>query len=174
MKKFTLIATATLAAVSICGTASAADGTINFTGSIRDTACTVDTASANQTVNLGNIATTSFGSAGSSASSARFTINLTDCPAAITSASIRFDGPLASGNSNLLALSSGQTATNVGVGIYEQNSTTLIPVGSPSDAVTLSATGINAINFLAKYVSTAAVVGAGSANAVATFTVAYN
>ncbi|MEB7538539.1 fimbrial protein [Pantoea anthophila] len=173
MKKLRLIAT-TLAAVSICGTASAADGTVNFTGTIRDTACTVDTASANQTVNLGTVAATSFGSAGATASSTRFTINLTGCPAAVTSASIRFDGPLASGNSNLLALSSGQTATNVGVGIYQQDSSTLIPVGRASAPVTLSSTGTNALNFIAKYVSTAAAVGAGSANAVATFTVAYN
>lgn len=171
MKKLTLIAAV---AVSICGTASAADGTVNFTGTIRDTACTVDTASATQTVNLGTVAATSFGSAGSTASSTRFTINLTGCPTAVTSASVRFDGPLATGNSSLLALSSGQTATNVGVGIYQQDSSTLIPIGSASAAVTLSSTATNALNFIAKYVSTAATVGAGSANAVATFTVAYN
>ncbi|WP_347449278.1 fimbrial protein [Pantoea stewartii] len=173
MKKLRFMATA-LAAISLCGTASAADGTINFTGTIRDTACTVDTASANQTVNLGTVAATSFGSAGSTASASRFTINLTGCPTAVTTASIRFDGPLASGNSNLLALSSGQTATNVGVGIYQQDSATLIPVAKASAPVTLSSTGTNTLNFVAKYVSTAATVGAGSANAVATFTVAYN
>ncbi|ADO08192.1 fimbrial protein [Pantoea agglomerans] len=173
MKKISLIAVA-LAAAGISSMASAADGTVNFTGTIRDTACTVDTASANQTVNLGTVAATSFGSSGATASSSRFTINLTGCPAAVTSANIRFDGPLSSGNSDLLALSSDQTATNVGVGIYQQDSTTLIPVGRASAPVTLSTTGTNALNFIAKYVSTAATVGAGSANAVATFTVAYN
>lgn len=173
MKKIILFA-AVLAATGIGGTASAADGTVNFTGTIRDTACTVDTASANQTVNLGTIAATSFTTAGSTASAARFTINLTGCPAAVTSANIRFDGPLASGNSSLLALSSGQTATGVGVGIYQQDSATLISMARPSASVTLSSTGTNALNFIAKYVSTAATVGAGSANAVASFTVAYN
>lgn len=173
MNKTGFIAAA-FVAVSICGTASATDGTINFTGTIKDTACTVDTASANQTVNLGTVAATSFGSAGATASSSPFTINLTGCPKAVTSASIRFDGPLAIGNTNLLALSSGQTATNVGVGIYQHNSATLIPVGIASAPVTLSSTGTNTLNFVAKYVSTAATVGAGSANAVATFTVAYN
>ncbi|MBC0855521.1 fimbrial protein [Pantoea stewartii] len=173
MKNITLITSALIAAV-VCGSASAADGTINFTGTITDTACKVDTESGNQTVNLGDVATTSFGSAGATASATRFTIKLSDCPAAATSASVRFDGPLASGNSKLLALSSGQTATNVGVGIYEQDSNTLIPVGSASAPVTLSSTSTNALNFIAKYVSTAATVGAGSANAAATFTVAYN
>lgn len=173
MKKHTLITTALFSAI-ISGSVSAADGTLNFTGIITDKACKVDTSSANQTVNMGSIAATSFASAGSTASAARFTINLTDCPAAATSASVHFDGPMASGNSNLLALSSGQTATNVGVGIYEQNSNTLIPLGNASAPITLSSTSTNALNFIAKYVSTASAVGAGSANAAATFTVAYN
>lgn len=173
MKNIPLITIAIFSA-AVCVNASAADGTINFTGSITDTACTVDAASATQTVNMGDIATNSFGSAGATASSTRFTINLSGCPAAATSASVRFDGPLNSSNSKLLALSSGQTATNIGVGFYEQDSNTLIPVGSASAPVKLSAASTNALNFIAKYVSTAATVGAGSANAAATFTVAYN
>lgn len=173
MKKTDFIAAA-FVAVSICGTASAADGTINFTGAIKDAACTVDTASVNQTVNLGTVAATSFGASGATASSTPFTIKLTGCPKAVTSASIRFDGPLFNANTKLLALSSGQTATNVGVGIYQQDSTTLIPVGIASAPVTLSSTETNTLNFIAKYVSTAATVGAGSANASASFTIAYN
>ncbi|KTS72224.1 fimbrial protein [Pantoea stewartii] len=173
MKSITLITSALLAA-AICGSASAADGTINFTGSITDTACKVDTAAANQTVSMGDVSASSFGSVGATASATRFTINLTGCPASATSARIRFDGPLASGNSNLLALSSGQTATNVAVGIYEQDSNTQIPIGTASAPVTLSSTATNALNFIAKYVSTGASVGAGTANASATFSVAYN
>ncbi len=34
---------------------NAADGTINFTGKILDAACTIDTSTESQTVNLGNI-----------------------------------------------------------------------------------------------------------------------
>lgn len=173
MKKLALIAA--LAATGLCPTAFAADGTINFTGSIRDTACTVNTGSATQTVNLGTVAASAFGAAGSQASARQFAITLTNCPSAVTSASIRFDGPLASGNSSLLGLTSGTgVATGVGVGIYEKDSTTLIPIGQASSAVTLSSTGSNTLNFIAKYVSTAATVGPGAANAAATFTVAYN
>lgn len=173
MKKIVLITTA-LATAGICNLATAADGTVNFTGTILDTACKVDTASANHTVDLGSVAATSFGASGATASHSRFTINLTDCPTAVKSASIRFDGPQASGNSNLLALNSDQTAKNVGVGIYQQDNTTLIPVGTNSAPVTLSATETNTLGFIAKYVSTASTVEAGSANAVATFTVTYN
>lgn len=154
--------------------ASAADGTVNFTGNISDTTCAVDTNSSSQTVDLGTVSTNSFSAAGATASVARFSINLTGCPSSVTSSSIRFDGPAASGNSNLLALTSGQTATNVGVGIYQQDSTTLIPLGKPSAPYSISSTGPNVLNFVAKYVSTAKNVGPGSANAAATFTITYN
>ncbi|MBA4823475.1 fimbrial protein [Pantoea ananatis] len=153
---------------------NAADGTINFTGSITDTACKVDTSSASQTVNLGTISSTSFGAAGATAAPTRFTINLTSCPAAVKSASVRFDGATANGNNAILGLSSGQTATNVGVGIYEQDSTTLIPVGSASSSKPLSTTATNSLTYIAKYVATATPVTAGSANSSAAFTIAYN
>jgi major type 1 subunit fimbrin (pilin) len=57
MNRFTLIATA--AALFSAQYANAADGTINFTGSITDTACTVNTSSTNQTVALGTVSSTS-------------------------------------------------------------------------------------------------------------------
>lgn len=47
-----------VAAAAVSGitfAASAADGKINFTGTILDSACTIDTDTANQTVNLGKI-----------------------------------------------------------------------------------------------------------------------
>jgi len=108
MKRISLFITAVTSAVISCA-ALAAEGTINFTGSIIDTACTVDAASANQTVKLGTVAASSFSSAGATAGVARFSINLTGCPAAAKTASVRFDGPVPSGNSSVLSLSSGQS-----------------------------------------------------------------
>lgn len=172
MNRFTLIATA--AALFSAQYANAADGTINFTGSITDTACTVNTSSTNQTVALGTVSSTSFSGAGSTASSSRFTIELTTCPSAVNTAKVRFDGPTATGNSSILGLNAGQSATNVGVAIYEQNSTTLIPVGTASAGVTLSSTGTNEMVYIAKYMATDTTVGAGSANATTTFTITYS
>nr|WP_241391464.1 fimbrial protein [Serratia proteamaculans]ULG18709.1 fimbrial protein [Serratia proteamaculans] len=172
VKLLALALTTTLAGYSTM--LLAADGTINFTGNITDTACTVDTASTNQTVNLGTVATTAFSAAGSTASPTRFTINLNTCPAAVKSANVRFDGNTNSANSNILALNSDQTATNVGVALYEQNSSTLIPVGNPTENVTLSSTNSNTLTYIAKYYSTATPVTAGTANSTATFTIAYN
>jgi major type 1 subunit fimbrin (pilin) len=95
--------------------ANAADGVINFTGSITGTACVVDTTSIAQPVELGTISTTAFtGGNNTTAAAKRFNIVLKSCPASISSASIRFDGTTNTANPSILALSNGQTATNVG------------------------------------------------------------
>jgi len=167
----TLVAAALSAVSSL---AFSADGTINFTGNITDTACTVDPASASQTVNLGTVASTAFSAAGSTASPTRFTINLSSCPAAVASANVRFDGTTSNANNSVLALNSDQTATNVGVAIYEQDSSTQIPVGNASANKTLSSSGPNTLTYIAKYYATATPVTAGTANSTATFTIAYN
>lgn len=165
-----------LATSLVCSTAAAAaDGTINFTGNITTAACTVSTASASQTVNLGTVTASSFtGGAGVSAAPTRFTIALSACPDTLTSASIKFDGVADTTNSNLLALSSGQTAGGVGIGIYEANGSTIIPLQTASSTITFDATGNASIDYVAKYVSTAASVTAGTANSVTNFTIAYN
>jgi major type 1 subunit fimbrin (pilin) len=172
MNKITLIAT--VAALFSAQYVSAADGTINFTGNITDTACVVDASSASQTVALGTVSNTAFSGSGSTAAPARFTIDLTTCPAAVNMAKVRFDGTTASGNPSVLRLNSGQTATNVGVAIYEQDSSTLIPIGTASAGMTLSSSGTNTMAFIAKYIATGATVGAGSANATTTFTITYS
>ncbi|EJL89943.1 fimbrial protein [Pantoea sp. GM01] len=174
MKSKLALLVAITASLGIVGTSTAADGTINFTGTITDNACTVDTGSANQTVNLGTVSTKTFTGAGVTASPTRFTINLTSCPATVTSASVRFDGATSSANNQILALNSGQTATNVGVALYEQDSSTLIPIASKSVDRPITATGPNVLTFIAKYYATATPVAAGSANSTANFTIAYN
>ncbi|KAA0945705.1 MULTISPECIES: fimbrial protein [unclassified Pseudomonas] len=165
-----------LAASLVCSTAAnAADGTINFTGNISTAACTVSTASASQTVNLGTVTASTFtGTAGVAVAPTRFTIALSACPDTLTTANIKFDGVANTANSNLLALSSGQTATGVGIGIYESNGSTLIPLQTAAAPISFDATGNASVDYVAKYVSTAASVTAGTANAVTNFTIAYN
>ncbi|WP_245167731.1 fimbrial protein, partial [Enterobacter genomosp. S] len=62
--------------------AQAADGKVNFTGNILDTACTVSTGTATQTVDLGQIPRSSFSAKGDVAAATRFTIVLDNCPTA--------------------------------------------------------------------------------------------
>lgn len=171
MKNKIILATALMA--GLAGTAYAENGTIRFTGNIIDTACEVSTESQNQTVNLGDVGTNAFPAAGSTAAPARFTITLNNCPSSVSSASVRFDGTGDASNSQILALDSGQTAKNVGVAIYEQNSTTLIPIGSDSQDVTLSSEGSNELTYIAKYYATAVPVEAGTANSMTTFSIIY-
>lgn len=153
----------------------AADGTINFTGTILDSACKIDTSSAPLTINLGQIPKSSFTAVGDVAAATRFTINLSSCPTAITSASVKFDGTADPTNSTILALKSGETAQGVGVALYEEDGVTAIPLATQSKPFTLdTATGSsNALTFVAKYKATQKSVVAGTANATTDLTITY-
>lgn len=181
MKK-TLLSTL-LATTAFLSTASAfaADGTVNFTGSITDTACVVDTASATLSVPLGKISTKSFAGAGTVAPATKFTLVVKSCPAA-TTASVNFDGTPVSGDNNVLALTTGTgVATGVGVQISDKDGNPVplrglsgsydLKKGDPADT-TKDVT--NALDFTARYIATAATVGAGTANASTNFTIVYN
>lgn len=167
----------TLLAV-ICGaavsTAQAADGTINFTGEIVDSACTVSPTSANQTVALGTVSNQAFSAAGDTAAATAFQIDLTACPASVTTASVKFDGTPYQGDNSALALSPiPGAATGVAVQIRNADNSVL-PLFADSQSITLSQAATNSLKFNAAYVAKAAAVTAGPANAVATFSVVYN
>ncbi|CAI0914704.1 fimbrial protein [Serratia liquefaciens] len=181
MKK-TLLAT-TLAATALLSAscAFAADGTINFTGSITDTACVVDPGSATLSVPLGKISTKSFAGAGSTAPATKFTLLVKSCPAA-TTASVNFDGIPVSGDDNVLALTTGTgVATGVGVQIVDKAGNP-VPLRGLSGSYDLKQGDktdttkdiTNQLDFTARYIATAASVGAGTANASANFTIVYN
>lgn len=169
-----IIVLAILAGSAFTGVAQAADGTIKFTGSISDTTCTVTPTTQNQNVILGTVSSSAFAAIGDTAAPTKFSIDLENCPATVTAASVKFDGPIDADDSNLLALTtaSGQ-ATGVAVGIYEQDAATLIPIATDSASKPLSSTGVNTYNFIAKYVATKAAVTQGPANAATNFTIAY-
>lgn len=171
MKKLALISA--ILSLSALQATYAADGVINFNGTITGTACVVDPSAISQPVELGTVSTAAFsGGAGATAAAKRFNIVLKSCPASVTSASVRFDGTTNAANPSILALSSGQSATNVGVAIYEQDSATLIPVGTSSARVALQEDVDNTLTYFAKYMATGA-VGAGSAKSSTSFTVTY-
>lgn len=169
MKKFAIVATlvtATLSTASIF----AADGQINFTGNIIDNACTPTN---NMTVNMGSVASTAFNGTGSTSSPTKITISLTNCPAAVTSASVKFDGVADSNDSNLLQLTKGTgVATGVGIQLSDKDGV-LIPLFTSSSAYPLVA-GANNLDFVARYQATAATVTAGPANSTSSFTINYN
>lgn len=169
MKKTMLSACFMLAAAN----AMAADGTIHFTGSITDQTCKIDTGSQNLPVNLGNVAQTALnGAKGMRAAPTQFTINMSECPETVTGANVKFDGTSDNNDQSLLALDSGTgIATGVGIQIADKNGA-VIPLHSASSDYTL-AEGANALDFVARYVSTGPAVTTGTANGTSEFTIIY-
>lgn len=162
-----------VAAIIYTGTGYAADGNINFTGEVIGNACTITGSSgSNVSVELGQVATSSFSKAGDTAAPTKFSIGLSKCTS-VDSAQVSFDGTQDRTNNNLIKLSTATgAATGVGIGIYEADSTTAIPLYTKSAPVTVTGGSAN-FNFVAKYVATSSTVTAGPANASATFTVIY-
>lgn len=172
MKK-NLLAVAIVASSVFSCSAFAANGTVNFTGSVTDQACTVDTTSQNQDVVLGTVAVSSFPTAGSLAAAKTFTLVLKDCPDTVTGAAVRFDGTQVPGDNNILALTGGaDTASGIGVQISDDQNK-IVPLYQDSSVYKLVSTGTNNLNFSARYISMTDKVTAGKANAVTQFTVVY-
>jgi major type 1 subunit fimbrin (pilin) len=151
----------------------AADGTINFTGNITDDTCDISTASKTQTVALGTIGSNSFSAPGTTSAATGFSVVLSNCPAAHSNVSVKFDGTPEGGNPSVLALTDTPTkATGVGIQLRDADGSVL-PLFADSKPVAINA-GNATLNFSAAYVSTASTVTAGDANSTANFTVAYN
>ncbi|QMV52645.1 fimbrial protein [Ewingella americana] len=169
-----IIAIAILAGSAFASVAHAASGTINFTGNVTAATCTIDTAGKSQTVALGTVGTTDFPTAGSTSGNGKISMVLSACPAGATQASVSFGGPADANNGNLLKLSSAATATGVAIALFEDDGVTAIPLGNPSATHTLTPAADTTLTYFAKYQSTAATVGEGTADAAADFTILYN
>lgn len=169
-----LVAVAMLAASAFTANVFAADGKINFTGSIIPNPCTVTGGTADQTVNLGTIGVTAFPVAGALAGAQSFTLKLTNCPDTITSARVSFDGTSASNDNSVLALTpAADVATGVGVQITDKTGAVVKLFDRSSEYALASGTAVNNLDFVARYISTSASVTSGSANAVTNFTIVY-
>lgn len=160
--------------IAISFLSRAADNvTLNFTGTIRGAACSVDSLSTNIPVTLGNINTTVFSNAGNVSPAVNFSIKLI-CPANSTNtANVTFSGHQDSTNATLLALDSGATASGVAVQLAEHDGTP-INLGTNS-ANTPLIVGTNTLPFQARYKSVVAQsnISGGTANATAQFTINY-
>ena len=152
-------------------------GQVEFTGSITDSSCNVDSTSANQSVDLGKWASSYFTGAGSETTKTAFHIKVKDCPSTVTTVSVLFDGTRDTNNSDLLAING--TASGVAIKLYEDDKSTPVDLGTVSRGHSVTAgasgaaTGPADLEFFADYVSTSA-VSAGSANGTANFNMIYN
>ncbi|MDY0923352.1 fimbrial protein [Leclercia sp. CFBP8987] len=176
MKKNIIAAAIVATAALSMSNAFAAAGTVNFNGEILDAACTVDVGSQNQTVELGKYNKSEFAAAGDVSAATKFDIVLKDCPATVTSASVRFDGTPDAADSSLLAVDSSVAgaATGVAINLMTADKAQLPLHGSNGYSYTLTEAADNTLDFYAQYKSTADAVTAGPANSVANFSVVYN
>ena len=174
MFKRTLTLTALSLATLISSSAAvAADGTINFTGSVTDAPCVIAPASQDQSVALGQVKTSDFTVTGDSSEKKPFYINLERCAiTTMTQASVTFNGISSQANSDLLALNSANAASNLAIEISDSQGN-LLPMGSPSPVSLLNQDNTT-LTFGARYTSTADVVEAGEAAANTTFTLTYS
>ena len=152
-------------------------GQVEFTGSITDSSCNVDSTSANQSVDLGKWASSYFTGAGSETTKTAFHIKVKDCPSTVTTVSVLFDGTRDTNNSDLLAING--TANGVAIKLYEDDKSTPVDLGAVSRGHSVTAgasgaaTGTADLEFFADYVSTSA-VSTGSANGTTNFNMVYN
>ncbi|MCS3601730.1 major type 1 subunit fimbrin (pilin) [Buttiauxella sp. BIGb0471] len=173
-KNLIAVVVAAISAVS-ASNAMATAGTVNFTGTILDAACTVDVASQNQTVPLGSYNKSEFTAQGAVTAAKQFSIVLKNCPAALTQAHVRFDGQPDLTDSTLLAIDNvSGSATGVAINLMSADKLQLPMHGENGYSYALSSTVDNTLDFYAQYKSTALAVTAGPANASTTFSVVYN
>lgn len=154
----------------------AADGTVNFTGTIVGTACTVNGDSGSTAINvpMGTYSIASLASTGSQTPPQNFNINLTKCPN--SGVKIRFDGTPVSGNSTLLALSPGQDAAKtIGIQITDLTSNVAYNISGQTDAVAFQTptSGNISIPLAARYKAYQTGVVPSTANASIAFNLEY-
>lgn len=180
--KRTLISSAIIASALFSGIASAVTvngGSLEFKGELVNASCAVDTSSANQTINMGQIRTGSFTSVGSTTGPVPFEIRLTGCDTAVIGGAttpptvkVGFTGVVDSTNANALSVTGTGAAKGIGLQILDRSGTAVPFDGTATTELDVVA-GNMSIPFNARYISTLAAVVAGSANANATFYLTY-
>ncbi|WP_438333925.1 fimbrial protein [Edwardsiella tarda] len=176
MKKI-LLPVMALSASVMSGQASAANGTVNFTGQIINSTCQVSGDSATIDVYLGKYPTSAFKAIGDKSASKAFQINLDQCePGTYT---VRFDGNTVAGHPDLLAVSSDSTAAaaqGLGIEITDINGKHFAIANKPTgEEPTVKVVGDKkaVFNLQARYRAYADTVTAGPANATSPFTIEY-
>ncbi|MGM8755830.1 fimbrial protein [Enterobacter chuandaensis] len=180
MKKQLAVAVAMLFTTGM-GMVHAADGTINFTGTVTADTCTVAiNDQTNPTLNLGTVNTADLAASGDTGPATNFTLNLTSCPETVTGASITFSGNADSTLNTAFTneANASDAAKNVGVQLYDSSLKTVTPdaaldvtsfLTENADQTAKSAS----IPFTARMIAVADVATAGSIISHADYTVSY-
>lgn len=164
----------------------AADGQIEFTGSVTDNACTINTNSVNRSVELGQVRIADFGPAvGDAAGGNTFSISLDNCSTTTRkNVAIRFSGQQDAVDSTLLGLTGENQVKGVAIRINDQRTGNQVALNMPTSDYELRPQS-NTFDFSAEYVRTAvdtknsdgditaSGIGTGQVYALASFDVIY-
>jgi major type 1 subunit fimbrin (pilin) len=180
MKKQLALAVATMLSVGM-GAAHAADGTINFTGTVTADTCTVSVNDqTNPTLNLGTVNTADLAAQGDTGPAANFNLNLTSCPNTVTAASVTFSGNQDAGLDTAFSNEAGaaDAAQNVGVQLYDASNATVAPDAAVDVSSYLTPNSDNTaesatIPFSARMIAVADAATAGSLVSHADYTISY-
>lgn len=174
-----LLPLAALVLSVITSNAMAANGTVKFTGEIKQSTCQVTSNTQNKEVYLGTYPTSAFPTVGAKSAAKAFQISLDRCDAG--DYTLRFEGNTVAGNPDLLSVSNvggtGTAATGLGIEITDNNGKPFA-IGDGTNInddvakVSIAADGKAIFNLQARYRSFAGVT-AGLANATSPFTIEY-
>jgi major type 1 subunit fimbrin (pilin) len=145
-------------------------GTINFTGKVLASTCTLDSQSLQ--VPMGTVAAGAYDKAGALGHPVPFKIELSNCDPTLQGVKVEFDGAADKQQPHYLSVGQGSGAAQ-GIAIeLLDDADQEVPINSVSKEYGLSAKS-NALGFKARYVSTAESVTPGDANGNAQFFLQY-
>ncbi|EHP41770.1 minor fimbrial subunit HifD [Cupriavidus basilensis OR16] len=179
--KILAIALATAGLMTAAGSAQAADGQIDFTGSVIASTCKINGGTNNLAVPMPSVSTSALSKAGATGGRTPFVLNLTGCAVtkdAPTKVSVSFEnGPSVNVDTGRLKLQGTDAAENVEIALLN-DAFAPIKVGAAtgtqnSQVVTIDGTsGTAKMSYAAEYIATG-VATAGKANSFVQYTMVY-
>ena len=186
--KYTALCGSSLLIVMAAATAQAADGQVEFTGTINDNACTINSESVKKAVDMGQVRIADFPNtvgAVATAGATPFSISLENCSGStLKNASIKFSGQQSGTDATVLGMTGDNQVSGVGIQINDARTGNKLPLNTASNVYVLRPQS-NTFDFTASYVRLVADteasgdtpgvrgIGTGKVNALASFDVTY-
>lgn len=187
-KKYSVLSCAALVASFLATATHAADGQIEFTGVVNDNACTINSQSITQSVDMGQVRIADFpNTVGALATNEAtpFSISLENCSGpTMRNATVKFSGQPAATDSTILGMVGTNQVPGLGIQIADARTGAKLPLNTESTAYTLRPLS-NTFDFTASYVRlvadtvdgegevTSRGIGTGRVNALASFDISY-
>lgn len=188
MGKYTALCGSSLLIVMAAANTQAADGQVEFTGTINDNACTINSESVKKAVDMGQVRIADFPNtvgAVATAGATPFSISLENCSGStLKNASIKFSGQQSGTDATVLGMTGDNQVSGVGIQINDARTGNKLPLNTASNDYVLRPQS-NTFDFTASYVRLVADteasgdtpgvrgIGTGKVNALASFDVTY-